>query len=77
MLEKAVRICEATFGNIYRWGGDTLHLVAAHNMPPAFAEFAFAKFRKRSPLRSSPHRTCVSDQNASSRRRSCGTTALH
>jgi class 3 adenylate cyclase len=54
MLEKAVRICDATFGNIYRWGGNTLHLVAAHNMPPAFAEFAFAKFRRRSPLRSSP-----------------------
>ena len=54
MLEKAVRICDATFGNIYRWDGDTLHLVAAHNMPPAFAEFAFAEFRRRSPLRSSP-----------------------
>ena len=52
MLEKAVRICDATFGNIYRWDSDTLHLVAAHNMPPAFAEFAFAKFRRRSPLRS-------------------------
>ena len=33
-LEKAVRICDATFGNIYRWDGDSLHLVAAHNMPP-------------------------------------------
>ena len=53
MLEKAVRICDATFGNIYRWDSDTLHLVAAHNMPPAFAEFAFAKFRRRSLLRSS------------------------
>ena len=38
MLEKAVRICDATFGNIYRWDGDALHLVAAHNTPPAFAE---------------------------------------
>ena len=56
MLERAVRICDATFGNIYRWDGDTLHLLAAHNMPPAFAEFAFAKFRRRSPLRSSPQR---------------------
>jgi two-component system, NtrC family, sensor kinase len=49
MLEKAVRICDATFGNIFRWDDDTLHLVAAHNTPPAFAEF-----RRRSPLRSSP-----------------------
>ena len=38
MLEKAVRICEATFGNIYRWEGDALHHVATHNMPAAFAE---------------------------------------
>jgi GAF domain-containing protein len=46
MLEKAVRICDAKFGNIYRWDGDFLHLLAAHNTPPAYAEF-----RRRSPLR--------------------------
>ena len=40
MLENAVRICDATFGNIYRWDGDALHLVATHNTPPAFAEIA-------------------------------------
>ena len=39
MLEKAVRICGANFGNIYRWDGDTAHLVAAQNTPPAFAEY--------------------------------------
>ena len=44
ILEKAVRICDATFGNIYRWDGTTGHLMAAHNTPPAFAEF-----RRRSP----------------------------
>ena len=27
MLEKAVRICDATFGNICRCEGDALHLV--------------------------------------------------
>jgi len=27
MLEKAVRICDAKFGNIYRWDGDALHLM--------------------------------------------------
>ena len=48
MLEKAVRICDATFGNIYRWDGEFLHLLAAHNTPPALAEV-----RKRSPLRPS------------------------
>jgi hypothetical protein len=26
MLEKAVRICDAKFGNIYRWDGNALHL---------------------------------------------------
>ena len=44
MLAKAVRICDAKFGNIYRWDGDALHLAATHNTPPAFAEA-----RKRSP----------------------------
>jgi class 3 adenylate cyclase/putative methionine-R-sulfoxide reductase with GAF domain len=38
MLEKAVRICDAGFGNIYRWDGTDLHLVAAHDTPPAFTE---------------------------------------
>jgi len=52
MLENAVRICDATFGNIYRWDGNTLHLVAAHNTPPAFAEA-----RRRSPLH--PKKTSV------------------
>jgi GAF domain-containing protein len=39
MLEKAVTICAATFGNIYRWDGDAINLVAAHNTPKAFAEY--------------------------------------
>jgi two-component system, NtrC family, sensor kinase len=38
MLAKAVRICDAKFGNIHLWDGDALHLVASHNFPPAFAE---------------------------------------
>jgi GAF domain-containing protein len=49
MLENAVRICEAKFGNVYRWDGDALRLVAAHNTPPAFAEV-----RRQSPFRPSP-----------------------
>ena len=49
MLEKAVRICGATFGNVYRWQDDALHLVAAHNTPPAFVEY-----RRRSPLQPDP-----------------------
>jgi len=46
MLEKAVHICDATFGNIYRWDGDALQLVATHNTPPAYAEH-----RRHSPFR--------------------------
>jgi signal transduction histidine kinase len=37
MLENAVRICDAQFGNIYRWEDGALHLTAAHNTPPALA----------------------------------------
>jgi GAF domain-containing protein len=48
MLEKAVRICDATFGNIYRWDGEFLNLVAAHNTPPAFED------ARRSPRRPDP-----------------------
>ena len=46
MLANAVRICDANFGNIYRWSGDALHLLATHNTPPAFAEV-----RRNSPFR--------------------------
>ena len=46
MLENAVRICDAKFGNIYRWDGDALHLMASNNVPAAFA-----KARGRSPSR--------------------------
>ncbi|HXD15252.1 MAG TPA: GAF domain-containing protein [Xanthobacteraceae bacterium] len=45
MLENAVRICDATFGNIYRWDGETSSLVASNNTPPAFADYW-----KRSPI---------------------------
>ena len=61
MLENAVRICDAKFGNIYRWDGELLHLVAAHNTPPALAEF-----RRRSAIR--PARFSVAWWR---RRRSC------
>jgi class 3 adenylate cyclase len=46
MLGNAVRICDAKFGNIYRWDGDALRLAAAHNTPAADAEH-----RRRLPLR--------------------------
>jgi class 3 adenylate cyclase/putative methionine-R-sulfoxide reductase with GAF domain len=46
MLEKAVRICDATFGNIFRWDGTFLHLVTGYNTPPAYVEH-----RKQKPFR--------------------------
>jgi hypothetical protein len=49
MLEKAVRICDATFGNIFRWDGEAFQLMAAHKTPPALA-----KARKLSPIRPAP-----------------------
>jgi transcriptional regulator with GAF, ATPase, and Fis domain len=45
MLEKAVRICNASFGNVQRWDGDTLQLVASHNTPPVFAEARQTPYR--------------------------------
>ena len=38
MLEKAVRLCDATFGNIYRWHGELSNIVASHNTPPGLVE---------------------------------------
>ena len=48
ILEKAVRLCSATFGNIYRWEDGALHLLATHIAP------ALAEVRRRSPLRPDP-----------------------
>ena len=46
MLEKAVRICDAKFGNIQSWDGETFRVVATYNTPPALVEA-----RKRLPVR--------------------------
>ena len=50
MLQNAVHVCDAMFGNIYRWDGDSLHLLATHNTPRAFAEA-----RRNSLFRPGPH----------------------
>ena len=42
--------CGAKFGNIYRWDGEALHILASHNTPPAFADAV-----RRSPYRPYPH----------------------
>jgi two-component system, NtrC family, sensor kinase len=38
MLMNAARLCEAKFGTLYLREGDALHMVAGHNVPPAFLE---------------------------------------
>jgi signal transduction histidine kinase len=50
MLEKATRICEAKFGQLYLYDGDAFRAVAFHNAPPAFVEA-----RKRAPYRPGPN----------------------
>ena len=64
MLENAVRICDSKFGNIYRWDGEALHLLAAHNTPPVIVEH-----RRRTALPSSCARSCGSDD--------CDETVVH
>ena len=49
MLEKAVRICNAKFGSMYRWEADGFNLIATVNTPAALAEA-----RKRASWRRSP-----------------------
>jgi GAF domain-containing protein len=59
-LEKAVRICEAKFGNVYRWDGVALSLVASHNTPLSLIEN-----RRRAPFRPSrktPFGRVISEQ---------------
>ena len=46
MLESAARLCDASFGNIFRWDDDALRLVATYNTPAAFVEA-----RSQLPLR--------------------------
>ena len=49
MLERAVRICDAKFGNIYRWDGEVLNAVASRGTPSAFVDA-----RQRISLRPGP-----------------------
>ena len=75
MLEKAASICDAKFGNIYRWNGEAFHLVATHETPSAFAE-ARRHFAKFMPSPTSHLRSFGSDQITSSRARSCSGKAI-
>ena len=39
MLENAVRICGARFGNLWLREGDSFHIGASHGAPPAYADY--------------------------------------
>ena len=49
LLNNAIRLCGAKFGMLYLCEGDALRIMAAHNLPPAFAEV-----RRRGPFRPIP-----------------------
>jgi GAF domain-containing protein len=70
MLEKAVRICDATFGNVQTWDGETFRVVATYKTPPALIEAVQdLEYRPSSPQL--PFR-----QNGHSGSRSCIRTGL-
>src|SRR5262249_12645815 len=50
MLEKATRICGASFGNLLLYEGDAFRFVAFHNTPAAFVAE-----HKRAPIRPGPN----------------------
>jgi hypothetical protein len=49
MLANAVRICEARFGTLTLYDGDTFRNVALHNVPPAYTDI-----RLQEPFRPHP-----------------------
>jgi GAF domain-containing protein len=50
LLANAVRLCAASFGNLYLRAGDAFRLAALHNTPPAFVEQ-----RRSRPYRPGPN----------------------
>jgi len=50
MLENAVRICEAKFGNLFRFDGKAFETTAGVGLPPEYAEFQ----RQRGPFQPPP-----------------------
>ena len=49
MLANATRLCEAKFGTLYLYDGDTYRAASMYNAPPAFAEYL-----RRGPIRPGP-----------------------
>ncbi len=53
ILASAVKLCGGLFGGIYRYDGELVEVVTAHNFPPA----VLAAFKRHFPMR--PHRGVV------------------
>ena len=51
MLEKAMRLCETTFGHLTTWDGEHFHRIAFRGMPPDLIE------EMRSPMKPLPARS--------------------
>src|SRR5262249_27691243 len=49
-LEKATRICEATFGTLFLYDGDKFHFAADVGAPPEYVEFQ----TRRGPFQTTP-----------------------
>src|SRR5216684_1234305 len=48
MLDRALRLCEASFGGLQTYDGESLHTEAGHGIPTDYAEFL------RQPVRTAP-----------------------
>ena len=69
MLENAIKICEANFGNLFTYSDNSFRVVAQHNAPPAYREFW-----AREPIVIAGRRTASSASSPRNfeERRSCG-----
>ena len=72
MLENAVRLCDAKFGNIYRWDGELMHLRAAITRHLPLPKPAGGR-----PFDPTSMASADGGEESGSRRRSCGRSGLH
>jgi PAS domain S-box-containing protein len=54
MLEKATRLCEASFGTLWTYDGEYMHAAAVRGAPPRYAEFLRNRPHPPSPIAHQP-----------------------
>jgi two-component system NtrC family sensor kinase len=54
MLEKATRLCEASFGTLWTYDGEYMHAAAIRGAPPRYAEFLRQGPHEPSPIAHQP-----------------------